>query len=124
MVERRLARSLDSIIMPEETIADLCHDIERFLDSESLYVQRGIPYRRGYLFEGAPGTGKSSLAMALAGHYSMPIYVMNLSTITGDSGLMSAMKNVPSRSIVVIEDIDATVAALLRTDDTKKTEGV
>lgn len=124
MVERRSARPMDSIILPEETITSLCCDIERFLESEPLYVQRGIPYRRGYLFEGAPGTGKSSLALALAGHFEMPIYVMNLASISSDSALMCAMKNVPSRSIVVIEDIDATVAVLLRSGESKKEEGV
>ena len=31
------------------------------------YASRGIPLRRGYLFWGPPGTGKSSLSFSLAG---------------------------------------------------------
>jgi chaperone BCS1 len=30
------------------------------LNDQDSYVQRGIPYRRGYLLSGPPGTGKSA----------------------------------------------------------------
>lgn len=35
--------------------------------------------RLGYLFSGPPGTGKSSLAFALAGHFGLPVFTLNLS---------------------------------------------
>lgn len=38
----------------------------------------GIPHRRGYLFYGVPGSGKTSLIHALAGTLRLNIYVVNL----------------------------------------------
>lgn len=40
----------------------------------------GIPWRRGYLFHGPPGSGKTSLVTALAGRLHKSIYVINLSS--------------------------------------------
>lgn len=34
--------------------------------------------RRGYLFTGAPGSGKTSLVTALAGELGLPVYVLSL----------------------------------------------
>lgn len=53
-------------------------DVRRFQSSAKWYVERGIPYRRGYLLHGPPGCGKSSFVMALAGELKYNICVMNV----------------------------------------------
>jgi chaperone BCS1 len=70
--------------------------------------QHGIPYRRGYLFSGAPGTGKTSLTAALAGVFGLDIYVLSLldADLT-ETTLVRLLGNVPSRCIVLLEDVDA-----------------
>ena len=72
------------------------------------YIDRGIPYRRGYLMHGPPGCGKSSFVAALAGELGYDICVLNLS----DSGLTDdrlshALSTTPPTSLVLLEDIDA-----------------
>lgn len=41
---------------------------------------RGIPWRKGYLFEGVPGSGKTSLIHALASHLDMDVCFVSLAT--------------------------------------------
>lgn len=41
-------------------------DIQTFLSKHAWYEKRGIPYRRGYLLHGPPGTGKTSTIEAIA----------------------------------------------------------
>jgi chaperone BCS1 len=49
----------------------LIKDVEHFLSHPNWYIDRGIPYRRGYLLYGPPGSGKTSAIMALAGFISI-----------------------------------------------------
>src|SRR5690606_23489933 len=51
-------RTLDSIVLRGNQRDEIVTDITRFFANESWYLQRGVPYRRGYLFYGPPGTGK------------------------------------------------------------------
>lgn len=48
--------------MPEGVKEALLEDAAEFVDNLSYYKERGMPYRRGYLLYGLPGTGKSSLS--------------------------------------------------------------
>lgn len=65
--------------------------------------------RLGYLFSGPPGTGKSSLAFALAGHFGLPVYVLSLSLpdLT-DKGVGELFADIPFHCILLLEDVDAT----------------
>ena len=72
------------------------------------YADRGIPFRRGYLLHGVPGSGKSSLIHAIAGELMLDIYVVSLSSSwISDSTLTTLMGRVPSRCILLLEDLDA-----------------
>lgn len=103
---RRLKRSLDTVHLEPSLKAGLLADIRRFRDARQWYADRGIPWRRGYLLEGPPGTGKSTLIFALASALDLPVYIVSPSMVFSDGALMEAMLSA-SGGVVVIEDFDA-----------------
>eukprot|EP00475_Leptophrys_vorax_P010598 TRINITY_DN17180_c0_g1_i1.p1 TRINITY_DN17180_c0_g1~~TRINITY_DN17180_c0_g1_i1.p1 ORF type:complete len:459 (-),score=106.87 TRINITY_DN17180_c0_g1_i1:161-1516(-) len=106
----RLKRPLDSVILDLGVGERLLKDVQEFLKAETAqwYLQRGIPYRRGYLLHGSPGSGKTSFISALAGEIGWDICVLNLNEpgLTDDR-LQHAMVNLPSNCLLLLEDIDA-----------------
>ncbi len=100
-------RTLDSVILPTAQKARLIEDARWFFGAADWYAERGIPYRRGYLFSGPPGTGKSSVVLALASHLDKSVYALNLASVAQDSALMEAFAEVPANAILLVEDIHA-----------------
>jgi chaperone BCS1 len=101
-------RGLESVILPEGMSERLVADVQEFLDSREWYAERGIPYRRGYLLEGVPGSGKSSLIRALSSSLNLNLYMLNIgSPGMTDEKLTSLMSEIKDNSILLLEDIDA-----------------
>ncbi len=106
-------RPLDSVILPIAQKERLVNDIKKFKSSRDWYVNMGIPYHRGYLFEGPPGTGKSSLITGLSSSFDADVYMLKLSDMT-DTNLREAICNVSSDAFVIMEDIDCINQAHVR----------
>ena len=64
----RKKRPLSSVVLDTGIAERIVQDVQDFVSSPSWYMDRGIPYRRGYLLHGPPGCGKSSFITALAGN--------------------------------------------------------
>ncbi|GJP76032.1 hypothetical protein CLOP_g6425 [Closterium sp. NIES-67] len=90
----------------------LLEDARGFLAAAKWYSDRGIPHRRGYLFHGPPGCGKTSLIQAMTGELGLGVSVISLSSSgMSDDSLHTAMANCEQRNLVVLEDIDAAFTA-------------
>uniref|UniRef100_A0A2L2YIU0 Mitochondrial chaperone BCS1 n=1 Tax=Parasteatoda tepidariorum TaxID=114398 RepID=A0A2L2YIU0_PARTP len=104
----RKRRPLSSVILDEGVAERICNDVKEFINTPSWYIDRGIPYRRGYLLYGPPGCGKSSFITALAGELEYSICILNLSERgLSDDRLQHLMSVAPQQSIILLEDIDA-----------------
>lgn len=104
---KRRRRSIDSVILKDGLMEDLLADVQKFRESEQRYIDRGIPYRRGYLLYGPPGSGKSSTVTAIASHFKLDIYILNLSDPSmDDNRLQGLLASVNPNAILLIEDID------------------
>lgn len=58
--DARRKRPLESVILDKGIKERIVADVKDFLGRQQWYVDRGIPYRRGYLLYGPPGSGKRS----------------------------------------------------------------
>lgn len=121
----RKKRMLGSVILDEGLAENILEDLKDFMNSGLWYHQRGIPYRRGYLLYGPPGSGKTSFIQALAGELDYNICLLNISekNLTDDR-LNHLMNHIPERSILLLEDVDAAFNKRKQTDDTGYVSGV
>ncbi|KND86180.1 putative mitochondrial chaperone BCS1-B [Tolypocladium ophioglossoides CBS 100239] len=120
------SRPLSTVILDEEQKEPLIKDIRDFIDPETRlwYSQHSIPFKRGYLLHGPPGTGKSSFSLSIAGELDMDIYVVSIPG-ANDQMLKGLFSELPDRCVVLLEDIDAAGAACSRgssSDDSDKVE--
>lgn len=99
-------RKMDTIYLPQNTKDKIYNDMKQFIESENEYISLGIPWKRNYLLEGPPGTGKSSLIFALASIFNYNINIINLGPKVDDSVFMSAVSALSEKTILLLEDID------------------
>lgn len=107
-VMTKQARTLESVVLDTDIATTLVEDVKNFQESAEWYVQKGVPYRRGYLLFGPPGTGKTSFVQAIAGALKLNLCYVNLSSNDmSDDTLNRLLSDAPERSIILLEDVDA-----------------
>ncbi|KAI0305836.1 P-loop containing nucleoside triphosphate hydrolase protein [Multifurca ochricompacta] len=118
-VASREKRSLDSIVLDDGIKELLLEDARDFLKSKQWYADRGIPFRRGYLLYGAPGSGKTSVIHSLSGELGLDIYIISLSKNgLDDASLNALISSLPEQCVAIMEDIDAAFTHGLTRDVT------
>lgn len=67
----------EDIFLPEKIKSEIKLTIEGFLASKHIYDERNIPWKRGLLFWGIPGNGKTSLIKTIISNYDFkPVTVV------------------------------------------------
>lgn len=106
--------TFDNLIMPGSLKQEIRDDLQQFFASQALYETYGIPWKRGILFVGPPGNGKTHAVKALINELGKPcLYVKSLdipghSNHTGIRAVFArARQSTPC--ILVLEDLDSLI---------------
>jgi hypothetical protein len=99
----------DSIVLDPSVSRMVRRDFELFFEREEWFRKHNLPYRRGYLFYGNPGNGKTAVIRVMAAHPHIRPYALDLSDGDNRSNKLVALFEQASRNtpaLVILEDID------------------
>lgn len=116
--QSKLGRPPETLFYSDNLYSRVRQDILNFIESEKRYAELGVPYRRGYLLHGPPGTGKTSLITALAADLGFDVCVARLgkATMAADD-FSELMADIKPKSIVLLEDVHVVRNKYKNADD-------
>lgn len=101
-------RQMETLFFNDGIIKSITDHIDKYLDSEDIYLKRGLNHKTGILLYGDPGTGKSSLCNAIASKYGMDMILIDMTTFSklDTNSLTDSINADDNKYVVVLEDID------------------
>lgn len=87
-------------------LESVLEEIQFWLDHQEWYEERGIPWKRGFLFYGRPGTGKTMFTRALAEKLNLPLLIFDLASMDSTE-FNHAWSQLLPRRIALFEDFDS-----------------
>lgn len=100
-------RGMETIYLDIELKQRLVTQLQKFFTSQSMYDKYGVPYKRVYLFEGPPGTGKSSLAFTLASIFKHHLAKLTVTPRMTSADVEERFSSVPHKTFLLLEDVDS-----------------
>jgi SpoVK/Ycf46/Vps4 family AAA+-type ATPase len=97
------------LVLAPDTTAPVRDDFQSFLLREKWFRERKLPFRRGYLFHGPPGNGKSSVIRAMLCSSEWSAISINLASAGFDDDqleMMFAAASTSAPTVIVLEDLD------------------
>ena len=106
--------TFENVILPESLKQQVQNDFEQFFRSREVYGQYGITWKRGALFIGPPGNGKTHTVKALINQLGRPcLYVKGFkseyATEQENIGQVFARARMTSPCLMVLEDLDSMI---------------
>ena len=107
LLNRHQPRKIDTVCLDGKE-KEILEYVKKFKSPEmkKRYLETGTPYKKNVMFEGFPGTGKTSLVFAIASELDSNIAIINFNKDMDDNNFMRAIRRLPKNSILVLEDID------------------
>lgn len=105
--------SWDDLVLPAPMARDIRTNVEGFFAGPERYAYLGIPHRRGFLFAGPPGCGKTLTLKTLASNTSAK-FISVLGTADVDDAMLRNALDLAEKytpAVVLMEDLDRIVQA-------------
>ncbi|TBU32974.1 P-loop containing nucleoside triphosphate hydrolase protein [Dichomitus squalens] len=104
------------VILKEKFKTALQKDVYGFFDSEDLYKSLAIPWKRGLIFWGPPGNGKTISLKTIMKECDakgyVPLYVKSFKSWMGEEGSMQAVFEKARQMapcVLILEDLDSLI---------------
>jgi chaperone BCS1 len=119
-IAKRYPRGEGTLFYEDNVHHEIRKDLYRFLGSASSYREQGRVHKRGYIFHGPPGNGKTTLILWLAAQIGMDVAI--ISSCTDDETFLGLVTRVPRGAILLLEDVDSLFASSKSRDLMVKTK--
>lgn len=106
--------TFDNLVLPARLKQEIQADAQLFFNSQAVYDRYQIPWKRGILFIGPPGNGKTHAVKALINSLNKPcLYVKSFRSVYAtDNGNIAKVFDKARElnpAIIVLEDLDSLI---------------
>src|SRR5215510_15064523 len=107
--------TFDSLILPSALKQQIQNDFQQFFNSREVYERYGIPWKRGAIFIGPPGNGKTHTVKALINQLGKTcIYVRSFEDDEESMAEVFKRARLVAPCFVVLEDLDSMIKSETR----------
>lgn len=106
--------TFDNLILPDSLKQQIQNDFQQFFASREVYERYNIPWKRGAIFIGPPGNGKTHTLKALINQLGKPcLYIRSFkaehSTEEENMGEVFKRARMTTPCVIVLEDLDSMI---------------
>ena len=106
--------TFDNLILPHLLKRQIQNDFQQFFDSREVYERYKIPWKRGAIFIGPPGNGKTHTLKALINQLGKPcLYIRTFKSEHGteeeNMGEVFKRARMTTPCVIVLEDLDSMI---------------